>query len=93
METARQLTITLPADKAEALERAVQHGLYEDESEALHAGLDAALSLDHDFEEWLRCRVAPVYDRLMDDPSQALSADEVQAHLDHRRRSRRPDAA
>jgi len=66
---------------AEALKQRVAAGDYASESEVIRDGLRALFARDEAVEEWLRSEVVSAYDQLRADPSQAISAEEVRAHL------------
>jgi len=88
MRTTRQLSITLPTDMADALRERVQSGAYASESEVIRDGLRALWARDQAVESWLRTEVANAYDALVADPSRAVTADELRAHLAAKRTAR-----
>ena len=88
MRTTRQLSITLPTDMADALRERVQSGAYASESEVIRDGLRALWARDQAVESWLRTEAANAYDALMADPSRAVTADELRAHLAAKRTAR-----
>lgn len=81
MRTTKQLSITLPNDMAEALKERVAAGAYASESEIIRDGLRALFARDEAVEEWLRTEVVTAYDQLHADPSRAIGAQEMRAHL------------
>ncbi|MFT3860998.1 ribbon-helix-helix domain-containing protein [Micropruina sp.] len=81
MRTTRQLSITLPTNMAEALKDRVASGAYASESEVVRDGLRALFAREEAVESWLRTEVVASYEELRADPSRAISAAEVRAHL------------
>lgn len=81
MRTTKQLSITLPTNMAEALKERVTSGAYASESEVVRDGLRALFAREEAFETWLRTEVVASYDELRADPSQAVSATDMRAHL------------
>lgn len=59
----------------------VASGAYASESEVLRDGLRALFARDDAVEAWLRSDVVAAYDELRDDPSRAISAEDLRAHL------------
>jgi len=81
MRTTKQLSITLPTNMAEALKERVTSGAYASESEVVRDGLRALFAREEAVETWLRTEVVASYDELRADPSRAISAAEMRAHL------------
>ncbi|MEC5218901.1 antitoxin ParD1/3/4 [Actimicrobium sp. GrIS 1.19] len=81
MRTTQQLSITLPNDMADAIKTKVQNGEYASESEVIRDGLRALLARDRAIENWLHDQVGPAYDALKEDPSRAVTADQIRARL------------
>ena len=81
MRTTKQLSITLPTDMADALEERVTSGAYASESEVIRDGLRALFARDEAVEAWLRTEVVASYDQLRADPTEAISASDIRAHL------------
>ncbi|EXJ51273.1 ribbon-helix-helix domain-containing protein [Microbacterium sp. MRS-1] len=81
MRTTKQLSITLPTGMADALKERVSSGAYASESEVVRDGLRALFAREEAVESWLRTEVVAAYDELRADPSQAISADDMRAHL------------
>ena len=81
MRSTQQFSITLPNQMTEAVKAKVAAGEYATESEVIRDGLPALMARDRVLENWLVGQVAPAYDALKADPSQALSIDEVRARL------------
>lgn len=81
MRTTKQLSITLPNDMAEALKERVATGAYASESEVIRDGLRVLFARDEAVEQWLRREVVSAYDELRADPSQAIDARQMRAHL------------
>lgn len=81
MRTTKQLSITLPNDMADALKERVASGAYASESEVIRDGLRALFAREEAVENWLKSEVVAAYDELRADPSQAISAGDMRAHL------------
>ena len=81
MRTTKQLSITLPTDMADALEKRVTSGAYASESEVIRDGLRTLFARDEAVEAWLRTEVVASYDQLRADPTEAISASDIRAHL------------
>jgi putative addiction module CopG family antidote len=81
MRTTQQLSITLPNEMADIVKAKVRAGEYASESEVIRDGLRALMARDRAVESWLHDQVGPAYDALKNDPSRALTADQVRARL------------
>jgi antitoxin ParD1/3/4 len=81
MRTTQQMSITLPNEMAEFVRTKVASGHYASDSEVLRDALRALRERDRAVEAWLRNEVVPVAQALRDDPSRALSVDQVRAEL------------
>ena len=77
----RQLSITLPSYLAEQLEQRVASGAYADHSEVISDGLRELFAREEVVDAWLRNDIASAYDELRADPSLALDASQVRAHI------------
>lgn len=88
MRSTRQFSITLPNEMADAIKAKVAGGEYATESEVIREGMRALLARDRAIEHWLRTEVAAAYDALKNDPSKALTIDQVRASLTQARRRR-----
>ncbi|MBC8641383.1 CopG/Arc/MetJ family transcriptional regulator [Caballeronia temeraria] len=81
MRTTQQMSITLPNEMAEFVRTKVASGDYASDSEVLRDALRVLRERDRAVEAWLRNEVVPAAQALRDDPSRALSADQVRAEL------------
>lgn len=81
MRTTKQLSITLPTGMADALKDRVSSGAYASESEVVRDGLRALFAQERAVESWLRTEVVAAYDELRENPSQAISAAAMRAHM------------
>ena len=81
MRTTQQMSITLPNEMAEFVRTKVANGDYASDSEVLRDALRALRERDRAVEAWLRNEVVPAAQALRNDPSRALSADQVRAEL------------
>ncbi|WP_344785406.1 type II toxin-antitoxin system ParD family antitoxin [Microbacterium kribbense] len=93
MRTTRQLSITLPNEMADALKERVASGEYASESEVIRDGLRALFARDEAVQLWLRTEVVAAYDELRADPSTAVGAQDVRAHLARLHAHRRSQTA
>ena len=81
MRTTLQFSITLPNEMAEIVKNKVASGEYASESEVLREGMRALMARDKAIDSWLLHSVAPAYDALKEDPSRALTLDQVRKRL------------
>lgn len=81
MRTTKQLSITLPNSMADALRERVASGAYASESEVIRDGLRALFSQEEAIERWLRTEVTASADAMREDPSRAISADDMRTYL------------
>lgn len=81
MRTTQQMSITLPNEMAEFVRTKVASGDYASDSEVLRDALRALRERDRAVESWLRNEVVPAAQALRDDPSRALSVEQVRADL------------
>ncbi len=81
MRTTKQLSITLPNSMANALKERVASGAYASESEVVRDGLRALFAREEAVETWLHTEVVASYNELRDDPSQAITSEDMRAHL------------
>ena len=66
---------------AEIVKNKVASGEYASESEVLRDGMRALMARDKAIDSWLLQTVAPAYDALKEDPSRALTLDQVRKRL------------
>lgn len=81
MRTTLQFSITLPNEMAEIVKNKVASGEYASESEVLRDGMRALMARDKAINSWLLQTVVPAYDALKEDPSRALTLDQVRKRL------------
>lgn len=81
MRTTLQFSITLPNEMAEIVKNKVASGEYASESEVLRDGMRALMARDKAFDSWLFQTVAPAYDALKEDPTRALTLNQVRKRL------------
>ena len=89
MRSTRQLSITLTREMAEKVRAKVDSGEYASESEVIRDGLRALEARGKAIDAWLRNKVAPTYDAMKADPSQAVSITRVNRSLAAARKSMR----
>ncbi len=90
MPTVRQLTVTLPVELAEMVDRKVASGEYADESAVIVDSLAVLQDHHQKMERWLREEVVPACAAFK--TSSGISASELLAHLDAARRDRQRSA-
>jgi Arc/MetJ-type ribon-helix-helix transcriptional regulator len=83
-----QFTLTDEAT-IEFIRRKVRNGEYASETDVVNEGVMAFKEECEERERWEREVVVPAYNRLMADPSSAIPIEEVERHLEERRRQRR----
>ena len=81
MRTTLQFSITLPNEMAEIVKNKVASGEYASESEVLRDGMRALMARDKAIDSWLFQTIVPAYDALKEDPSMALTLDQVRKRL------------
>lgn len=81
VRTTQHMSITLPNDMADIVRTKVRSGEYASESEVIRDGLRALVVRDRAVENWLARQLGPAHDALKDDPSRAVTADQVRARL------------
>lgn len=79
------IKVTLPADLAEAMRLKVEAGEYASAEDMLQAGLRSLLDDDRSLETWLREDVVAGHADYLAHPEQAIPAEDMLAHLQHRR--------
>jgi Arc/MetJ-type ribon-helix-helix transcriptional regulator len=90
MGQTNRLNITLTDEVVIKFVRSkVASGAYASESDLVNQGLMALKEESEEQERWEREVVVPAYNRLMADPSSAIPIEEVERHLEERRRQRR----
>ncbi|KAB1072085.1 ribbon-helix-helix domain-containing protein [Methylobacterium planeticum] len=81
MSASRSFSVTLTDDLANLVREKVAAGEYASASEVISDGLAALRERDRAVEDWLTARVGPAYDRMMQDPSAAIPADDLRRLL------------
>jgi antitoxin ParD1/3/4 len=66
----------------------VRSGEYASEADVVRVSLEALRHEALELERWERDVVVPAYDRLMADPSSTIPIEQVERHLEERRRRR-----
>lgn len=84
----RRISITLPAEMADAIDARVKSGAYCSESEVIQEGLRVLQDREQSLEDWLREEVAASYDEWLANPGSALSSAELREALARDRESR-----
>jgi len=81
MRPNRSITVSLPEDMAELIEKKVASGEFADESEVVAEGLRYLADHDAEIEQWLRDEVVPALRAHDADPSGARTAEETRQEL------------
>lgn len=76
----RSITVSLPEDMAELVEKKVASGEFADESEVVAEGLRYLADHDAEIEQWLREEVVPTLKAY--DPSKSLPIEEVRRRME-----------
>jgi antitoxin ParD1/3/4 len=77
MAAVQKRTFSLPAEQAGYIDQLVASGSYASSSEVIRAGLRALQERDAAVERWLKEEVVPVAAAMLNDPSRALSSEQV----------------
>jgi putative addiction module CopG family antidote len=77
MRNTQQLSITLPREMAEAVERKVKSGDYATVSEVVREGIRALLDRDAAVEKWLREEVVKGIEEYRADPSKGIPSAKI----------------
>ena len=88
MRTSQQFSVSLPADRAEAVEKKVKSGAYASVSDVVRDGVRALLDRDIEVEQWLRDEVIPGHDEYLADPTKGVPAEEIFDRIKSRRAGR-----
>ena len=89
MGQSRDLNITLSDEAVEFVRSKVSSGEYASESEVINEGVAALQDKDTEVECWLRDVGVPIYERMKANPSSAIPIEQVERHLEERRKRRR----
>ena len=81
MRTTKQLSITLPNNMADAVKERVSSGAYASESEVIREGLRALFAREEADEAWLRTEVVGSVEAMRNDPSRAITSEDMRAYL------------
>ena len=81
MRSTRQLSITLPNEMAELIEKKAESGAYASVSEVVREGIRTLLDRDAALEKWLRDEVVPGIQEYREDPSKGIPADKIKEHV------------
>jgi len=84
MSDSIRLSLTLSKEVADFVHQKVSSGEFADESEVINAGIDAIRAQEADLEYWLHNIGGPIYDRMKDDPSRGIPAEEVLRRIEER---------
>ncbi|MBW6421155.1 type II toxin-antitoxin system ParD family antitoxin [Rhizobium sp. XQZ8] len=81
MRPNRSITISLPEDMVELVEKKIASGEFANESEVVAEGLRYLADNDAEIEQWIRDEVVPALEVHDADPSKAKSAEETRQEL------------
>lgn len=81
MRTTRQISITLPHEMADLINRKVKAGEYASESEVIRDGVRALLARDRAIDQWLQTEVANTFDAMQRDPGSGINGAELRQML------------
>lgn len=81
MRTTQPMRINLPTEMDDVVKTKVRTGGYARESEVIRDGLRALMARDRAVEVWLHTQAGPAFDALKNDPSRAVTVDQVRARL------------
>ena len=85
MRTTQQLSITLPTEMAEQVDRKVRSGAYTSASEVMREGIRALLERDEAVERWLREEVVAGHREYLANPNEAVPANSIVDRIKRRR--------
>ncbi|KGD85890.1 MULTISPECIES: type II toxin-antitoxin system ParD family antitoxin [Rhizobium/Agrobacterium group] len=88
MRPNRSITVSLPEDMAELVEKKVSSGEFANESEVVAEGLRYLADHDAEIEQWLRDEVVPTLRAHDADPSRARTVEETRKELEEYIRTR-----
>ena len=77
MGATQKRTISLPIEQADFIDSLVAGGGYASASEVVRDGLRALRVREAAMSDWLAREALPIYDRMLDDPSSGIPADQV----------------
>lgn len=86
MRTTQQFSITLPHEMAALVEEKVNSGAYATVSEVLRDGVRALFEREAALDKWLREEVVAGHQEYLNDPSQAVPADQILGRIKARRK-------
>jgi antitoxin ParD1/3/4 len=89
MGQSHDLHITLSDEAVQFVRRKVSSGEYASESDVINESVAVLQDNDTEVERWLRDVGVPIYERMKADPSSAIPIEQVEQHLEERRKRRR----
>ncbi len=84
MRTTQQFSITLPNEMAAFLKAKIANGEYATDSEVIRDGLRILMARDRAVDRWLMEQAGLAHDSAKGDPSQALTAEQIQSWIARR---------
>ncbi|GFZ87096.1 hypothetical protein [Nesterenkonia alkaliphila] len=93
MGTTKQITVEVPEEHAEVLDRAVESGTVEDLAEAANLGFENVVAEQLDFEARMEEKIIPRLQEMRENPSIALTSEQMRAKMREELHARRAEAA
>lgn len=93
MGTTKQITVEVPEEHAEVLDRAVESGTVEDLAEAANLGFENVVAEQLDFEARMEEKIIPRLQEMRENPSLALTSEQMRAKMREELQRRRAEAA
>ncbi|HEY9133237.1 MAG TPA: type II toxin-antitoxin system ParD family antitoxin [Dyella sp.] len=88
MAATQKLSISLPKEQADLVQKLADSGRYASVSAVISDGLRVLQARDAAMEKWLREEVIPAYEELRADPTKGLTTDQARTELARRRKRR-----
>jgi putative addiction module CopG family antidote len=88
MAATQKLSISLPKEQADLVQKLADSGRYASVSAVISDGLRVLQARDAAMEKWLREEVVPAYEELRADPARGLTVEQARAELARRRKQR-----
>ena len=87
MKPEQTLTVTLPVDLVERVNRKVSSGAFPSPSDVVRESLEALIDREDTLDRWLQETVVAGHQEYLADPSKAIPADEILERIRRRKRS------
>lgn len=93
MSATKQITVEVPTEHAEVLNRAVESGAVEDLAEAANLGFENVVAEQLDFEKRMEEKILPRLQEMRENPSIALTSDQMRAKMREELERRQTEAS